>query len=353
MSLAAQVRIDRGGFALALELEAEPGSVTAVVGPSGAGKTTLVRVLAGADRLRSGRLVLDGDVLDDPSTGRFVAPALRQVGWVPQGRSLFPHLDVGGNVGFGLRARGAPRREARNQAASWLDRVGLPARAGAQVGALSGGEARRVALARALAVEPRLLLLDEPFAGLDLPARVDLRRVVQAVFADSPAAAILVAHEPVDALALADQVVVIEGGRIVQQGNPRELVARPRSAYVASLAGLNLVEGEGATVEGRPVVRSGGAVVQVAEPVVGSVLACIRPSAVAVYREAPSGSPRNVFEMTVGEVVPSGDRLRVRLDGAPPLVAELTRDAATALDLRPGDRVYASVKATEIEVWSR
>lgn len=353
MSLSAQVGIAHDGFALALEFEAQPGSVTAVVGPSGAGKTTLLRVLAGADRLRSGRVVLDGDVLDDPTTGRFVVPALRRVGWVPQGRSLFPHLDVDGNVAFGLRSRGVPRREARTRAASWLDRVGLPGRAGAQVGVLSGGEARRVALARALAVEPRLLLLDEPFTGLDLPARVDLRRVVQAVLAESRAVTILVAHDPVDALALADQVLVVEEGRVVQHGDPRDLVARPRSAYVASLAGLNLLEGEGATVDGRPVVRSGGAVVQVAETVTGPVLACIRPSAIAVYREAPSGSPRNVFEMAVGEVVPSGDRLRVRLDGEPPLVAELTRDAASALALRPGDRVHAVVKATEIEVWSR
>lgn len=353
MTLTARLEARRGAFALAAELEAAAGAVTAVVGPSGAGKTTLVRLVAGADRLHGGRIVLAGEVLDDPAEDRFVPPALRGVGWLPQGRSLFPHLDVVSNIAFGLRARGLARRDARARAAAWLERVGLSGRGDAPVATLSGGEARRVALARALAVEPRLVLLDEPFAGLDLPARVRLRRLVQEVLEDIDAVAVLVAHEPVDALALADQVIVIEQGSVVQRGEPEELVARPGSAYVASLAGLNLLEGHGTTEGGRPVVWVGDAVVQVAEPVEGPVLASIRPSAVAVYRQAPSGSPRNVFELSVAELVPSGDRVRVRLEGEPSLVAELTRDAATTLDLRPGDPVHASVKATEIEVWAR
>lgn len=350
MSLDARLRLRLGAFGLDAGFSVAPGETVGLLGPSGAGKTTAVRLLAGALVLDEGRIALDGEVLDDPGAGRFVAPERRRVGWVPQGGRLFPHLDAAGNVAFALRCRGVGRREARTRAQEWLDRVGLGGRSDARVGELAGGETRRVAVARALAAEPRLLLLDEPFTGLDVAARVELRRAVRHAFARSDAIRLLVAHEPVDALSLADRVVVLEQGTVSQTGTPADLCERPRTPYVAELAGLNLIRGRAGTADGRPIVEAGGGVLQVAEAVEGDVLATFRPSAVALFRERPGGSPRNVLEGTVTELAPTGERVRVRVDSCPPVVAELTADAAASLTLAPGERVFAVVKATEIEV---
>ncbi|HLG00202.1 MAG TPA: ABC transporter ATP-binding protein [Acidimicrobiia bacterium] len=351
MTLDARLVARRGRFRLDVGLTIERGETVALLGPSGAGKTTVVRLLAGVASIDDGHIRLDGTVVDDPATGAFVAPHRRRVGWVPQGGGLFPHLSAVHNVAFALRARGTRRATALASARDWLTRVHLADRSNDSVEHLSGGEGRRVAIARALASDPALLLFDEPFTGLDVAARVEVRQAVRDAWDASDAPRLLVAHEPVDALSMADRVIVIEEGAVVQVGTPGDLCERPRTAYVAELAGLNLVRGSGGTEAGHPVVRAGhGEVLQVAESVEGSVVATFRPSAVAVFREAPGGSPRNVLEGTVSEIVPTGERVRVRIDSHPVVVAELTTSAAAALELRPGDRVYAVVKATEIEV---
>lgn len=351
MTLSAHLVRSVGAFRLDVGLEAGDGETVALAGPSAAGKTTAVRCLAGVLPLEAGHIELAGAALDDPATGEFLRPDARRVGWLPQGAHLFPHLDAAGNVAFGLRSRGWSRREARRRAEEWMDRVGLAGRGRARPAELSGGEAQRVALARALAVEPGLLLLDEPFAGVDVGARPGLRRTVRESLAGVAGVRIIVAHDPVDALALADRVVVVEEGRVTQVGTPEELRQRPRTPYVAELAGLNLLRGTGTTEAGHPVVRSDAGGLRVAVRVEGPVLATFRPSAVALYREAPAGSPRNVLEGEVGELSPAGERVRVRVDTRPPLVAELTTEAVTALRLRLGTRVWAVIKATEIEVW--
>jgi molybdate transport system ATP-binding protein len=350
VTLDARVRLGLGELALDVELTARPGETVVVVGPNGAGKTTLLRALAGLQPLDAGRVTLDGVALDDADAGVLVPPERRPVGIVFQDGLLFPHLSALENVAFGLRSRGQARGEARRQAAEWLSRVGLAGREQARPPELSGGQAQRVALARALAPHPRLLLLDEPLAALDATTRVEVRRDLRRHLATYDGVRILVTHDPLEALALATTIVVVEGGRVVQSGAPEEVRARPRSRYVADLVGVNLLEGRG---RGHDVVLASGARLTVAEaPPPGDVLAVVHPRAVALHRgERPRGSPRNVWEATAGALDFEGDRVRVRLEGEVPLVAEVTPAAVHDLGVVEGSSVWASAKATEISVY--
>ena len=350
MSLAADVRVDLDGFTLDVGLVVEPGQTLAVIGPNGAGKTTLLRALAGLRALTGGRIELDGTVLDEPGAGVYLPPERRPVGVVFQDHLLFPHLDARENVAFGLRARGVRRADARRQADEWLGRVGLTARASARPGQLSGGQAQRVALARALASNPALLLLDEPLAALDATTRNDVRRDLRRHLSSFPGVRVLVTHDPVDVAALADQVLVLDGGVVAQRGTPAEITARPRSPWVAALAGTNLFAGETAG-DGR-LVLDGGATLVVADAVgAGPVLAVVHPRAVSVHRSRPEGSARNAWPGTVGAVEAVGDRLRVRVDADPPVVAEVTADAVADIGLVEGADVWVAVKATEVVVY--
>jgi molybdate transport system ATP-binding protein len=350
VTLEARIRLDLGELALDVELTARPGEMVVVVGPNGAGKTTLLRALAGLQPLDAGRVILDGVVLDDADAGVLVPPERRPVGVVFQDGLLFPHLSALENVAFGLRSRGEARGEARRRAADWLSRVGLAGRERARPRELSGGQAQRVALARALAPRPRLLLLDEPLAALDATTRVEVRRDLRRHLGSYDGVRILVTHDPLEALALATTIVVVEDGRVVQSGAPEEVRARPRSHYVADLVGVNLLEGKG---RGHEVVLGSGARLTVAEPPPpGDVLAVLHPRAVALHSgERPGGSPRNVWAATVGALDFEGDRVRVRLDGEVRLVAEVTPAAVHDLGVGEGSSVWASAKATEISVY--
>jgi len=348
MTLEAHVVRALGPLALDATLEVADGETVAVLGPNGSGKTTVLRCLAGLLPLDAGRVVLDGEVLDDPAAGVLVPPEQRPVGVVFQDHLLFPHLSALENVAFGLRARGTAKATARRRAAAWLERVGLGDHAGHRPDALSGGQAQRVALARALATDPRLLLLDEPLAALDARTKGQVRRELRDHLGGFAGMRVLVTHDPVDAYALADRVVVLEAGRVTQTGTLADVSARPRSRYIAELVGVNLLAGEGH--DSTLALAAGGRLV-VAEPVQGPAFAVIPPHAVAVYRTPPAGSPRNVWEAPVADIDRHGDRVRVRLGGPIPLVAEITAPALDALDLHPGERVWASVKATEIETY--
>jgi molybdate transport system ATP-binding protein len=348
MTLEARIVRTLGTFRLDVDVTAKSGETMAVLGPNGSGKTTLFRCLAGLLPIDEGRIVLDGQPLDDVSEALFVRPERRPVGVVFQDYQLFPNLSALENVAFGLRARRVPKAEARDRAAAWLGRVGLTDHAKHRPRALSGGQAQRVALARALATEPRLLLLDEPLAALDAGARGTVRRDLRQNLATFDGVRLLVTHDPVDAYALADRVVILERGSVVQAGTLTEVATRPRSRYIADLVGVNLLRGTGD--DGAITTATGGRVV-VAEPVHGEAFALIQPHSVALYTTLPEGSPRNVWALTVADIDRQTDRVRVRLAGEIPLVAEITAAALDVLTLQPGDRVWASVKATDVTAY--
>ncbi|HEX6547903.1 MAG TPA: ABC transporter ATP-binding protein [Candidatus Dormibacteraeota bacterium] len=346
MTLEAEVEIRLGSLHLEASLRATPEAVIAVLGPNGAGKTTLLRTLAGLQPLDRGRIVLDGQPWDDPATGAWRPPERRSVGLVFQDYLLFPHLTAVENVAFGLRAR--RRQDALAVAEDWLRRVGLADRARARPAQLSGGQAQRVALARALALQPRLLLFDEPLAALDASVRVEIRRELRRHLGEAPGIRVLVTHDPVDALALADRLLVLENGRVTQTGTAAEVTARPRSRYVADLVGVNLWRGTG---RGRT-VEVGSAALSVAEEVEGDVFALLHPRAVALYRSRPEGTPRNLWQARPVDIDLQADRARVQLAGALPVVAEVTPAAVRELGLAGGEPVWVAIKATEIEVYA-
>jgi molybdate transport system ATP-binding protein len=343
--LDAKVAVTIGSFELSVELAVAPGEVLAILGPNGSGKTTLLRCLAGLQPIDRGQIALNATVLDEPLAATFVVPERRSVGVVFQDYLLFAHLSALDNVAFGLQARGIGRREARPLAGDWLDRVGLAEFHPRRPAQLSGGQQQRVALARALATRPDLLLLDEPLAALDAATRADVRRDLRAHLSEFEGVTILVTHDPLDAYALADRVVVLEAGGITQAGRLAEIAAKPRSRYVAQLAGTNLLQG---AIEGSTLTTTNGAALTVDTEIEGPAYAVISPTAVALFSTRPDGSPRNVWSTTIDGIDLAFDRARVTLASPHPLVVELTTAGLAALGRHVGDEVWASARATEI-----
>jgi molybdate transport system ATP-binding protein len=370
MSLQADVLCSRAGFELAVRLDVEPGEVVAVLGRNGAGKSTLLDCLAGLLRPPGTSVRLGGRELAG------LEPHQRRVGVLRQRPLLFPHLTARDNVAFGPRSRGAARSQARAVAEEWLDAVGVGELAGRRPAQLSGGQAQRVALARALATEPELLLLDEPLAALDVDAapamRGLLRRVLQPMRPSSDAVGqrthwfkpggrrvtVLVTHDPLDALALADTVLILADGEVVERGPTQRVLAAPRTPFTARLAGLNLVAGQAVaggleTPDGELLSGLLAPDAEAASPAV----AVFAPSAVSVYPAgdaAPPGSPRNTAPATVGTLEPHGPVVRLHTSAgsgwAAGLTADLTAAAVAELALEPGSRVTVAVKATAVEI---
>ena len=297
----------------------EPGTVLAVIGPNGGGKSSLVRALAGLAP-GTGRAALDGvDLLSLPARER-------GVGMVFQGQRLFPHLSALDNVGFGPRARGTARAEADALAREWLDRLGIGDLADRKPPQLSGGQAQRVAIARALATRPQLLLLDEPLTGLDVRVAMALRIELGRHLASYDGITLLVTHDAIDALTIADRVLVLDEGRVAQLGTPAEVAQRPSTEHVARLVGLNVVR-------------------------TGEELTAFTPDAVAVSLREPDGSPRLRWHGTVADASPHGDAVRLLVHAGPDLIADVTPAAATELGLVPGTEVWLSVKATAVRTY--
>ncbi|GAA4486628.1 ATP-binding cassette domain-containing protein [Rhodococcus olei] len=354
-ALRVQARLTHRGSAFDVTLG--DGEVLAVLGPNGAGKSTLLGLIAGLLRPDDGIVTVGGRTLTDTGSGVFVPPHDRGVALLSQQALLFPHMTAAANVAFAPRSRGLSRSASRQVAAHWLRQVDAEDLAARRPSQLSGGQAQRIAIARALAAEPRLLLLDEPMAALDIAVTPALRGLLRRILREQRRTAVIVTHDLLDALALADRVIVVESGRVVESGHVRDVLAAPRSAFAARIAGVNLV---GGTMAGPGVLETSWGVtvsgsVDAGGPAAGgSGVALFAPSAVAVHTEAPHASPRNVFEVTIAELETHGAAIRVHAeanpDGSTGPVADVTPAAVAELDLAPGRRVWFAVKAQEVSL---
>lgn len=372
------VSVRRGDFELDVELAVAPGEILGVIGPNGAGKSTLLGAVAGTLPLEAGRIELDGRLLSaaggeaEGGRARSLPRAVRRVGLLDQRARLFPHLDAAANIAFGPRARGAARGQARAVALDWLDRVGLPGREGAREGELSGGQQQRVAIARTLASEPRALLLDEPFAALDIASAQGLRALVSREVRALGVPALLVTHDPVDLIALADRVVVLEGGRIAQHGTVAGVLAAPTTPFAAEFAGRVLLRGvatERGTVrlERAPVAEvrgaTGGAGLPERDrlPPGRAAVASFDPSEVRVIplREAGSGPSAALatdeehtaplrWSGTVAALAASRTGVRIVCEEWPDWFAEVPVSRALDPALAPGSRVRFELSPAQI-----
>jgi len=364
--LAADLVVERGAFRLDLAFEVPAGQTVAVLGPNGAGKTTLLRALAGLHPLAGGRVRLGDRVLEDVRAHVRVRPPDRHVGVVFQDHRLFPHLSARDNVAFGPRSVGVPRARARADGQRWLDRLGLVGLGDRRPAALSAGQAQRVGLARALAAGPGLLLLDEPLSALDPATREDVRGELRRQLAGFAGPALVVTHDVADALGLADRLVVVEDGRIVQDASSQEVSRRPLTPFVARVVGVDLLSGS--VRDGRLLIDAdhGGGQLLLGgryDQLTGPVLAAVRPAAVRLQRASDAaatagagdtpGNRRTSWPGRVASVRSQGGRVLVELDGAPALLADLEVRTAVALDLSPGSDLVVSVAADDVEVYRR
>jgi len=356
--------VERGSFRLEADLRAAPGEVLAVLGPNGAGKTTLLRALSGLEALTSGTIRLGDLTLDDAATDTFVPAQLRPVGLVFQSYRLFPHLDVRDNVAYAPRVQGAGRRQARATADTWLERLDLSALATRRPHQISGGQAQQVALARALAADPRFLLLDEPLSALDARTRLDVRARLRSHLEQFTGPVLIITHDPLEAMIMADRLLVIENGRVVQQGTPAQVARQPATQYVARLVGLNLYTGTLEVASHRVFLDAGGTFTVTLgddDPAASGgtgestrpVLVGLRPSAITIHTVRPThASPRNVWEGKVVGLELLADRVRVQVDATPPALVDISSAAVADLALRPGTAVWLSAKATETEAYA-
>ncbi len=360
-TLQVDLGVQRGDFTLTVSVDLEPGTVTAVLGPNGSGKSTFLLALAGLLPLTSGTIRVAGSTTSAPPAwadagrGLQVPPQQRRVGLVLAEPLLLPHLSLRDNVAYGPRSRGASRVQARSRADTELDRVGLADLADRRPGSVSTGQAQRAALARALATDPALLLLDEPLSALDPETRSRTRADLHHRLRDFAGATVLVTHDPLDALTLAHRLVFLDEGAVVQVDSPGAAIARPRSPYVAGIVGLNLLSGTARVRDRVEVEVPGGTVVTAEDPAAvadgAQLWLTIDPAAVALYDAPVHGSPRNTWPVVVQDVTVAGQRVRVGLDGPVPLRAEVTTGAVADLGLRTGQRLWAGVKATEVTAY--
>jgi molybdate transport system ATP-binding protein len=367
-------------FHLSLDFKAEDAHTTVLLGESGAGKSTVLRLLAGLLRPAQGYIRLDDTIYVDSSKNIFIAPHRRPFGYVFQDYMLFPHLTVFENVAFGLRAQHLSRTLIQQRVGDALSMVHLPHLEKRYPQQLSGGQQQRVALARALTLQPRLLLLDEPLSALDVQTRREIRQELRLILNEIGTTTIMVTHYYLDALLFGDQILVLDSGKIIQQGRQQQLRESPRSSYIAELVGINFFKGrilriEGQTEsmatcvlqienilqEGKPVeiaatLREGAkAAVEMEAYVV------IDPKSITVHMTPPEGSARNIFHGTITNILPDGlpsssyeGHLRLDTlldDGHTPLTVEITQASVERLGLHQGDSIYTSFKASEASAY--
>ncbi|MCD5347989.1 sulfate/molybdate ABC transporter ATP-binding protein [Agromyces sp. S2-1-8] len=357
-ALDVDVHVEAGSFALGARLVVEPGDVLAVLGPNGSGKSTLLGTIAGHvvpshGHVRLGARALTDLPADDGADGRrriALPPADRCVGLLGQHALVFPHLSARENIAFGPRARGVPARTARAAADDWLARVGLDGLGDRRPSELSGGQQQRVALARTLAAEPDVLLLDEPFAALDVEAAASMRRLVADELARLEAPAVLVTHDPLDAIVLARRAAILHDGAIVDEGPTGEVLGHPRTPFIAALAGVNLVTGVAATAD--RIVADGLELRGVGALRPGSPASAVfSPAAVHVAPEASVDlTEPNRWLGTVALVEPAPGGVRIHVAEHPSLAADVPSSQAVALDLGTGSRLAFAVAEADVSL---
>jgi molybdate transport system ATP-binding protein len=340
-------------FALDLEMAVPPG-ITVLLGPNGAGKSSLLRLLAGLNRPAAGEIMLGERYLYDARQRIDLFPEQRRIGMLFQDLALFPHLDVGGNVGFGLKLRGLDRNERQRRIDPLLEKLGIERLVRRSVADLSGGERQKVALARTLATEPQLLLLDEPTAALDPAARHEIRPWLLGILAEMDIPTLLVSHDIEEAAFFRKRIAVMEQGRIVQKGSFHQLLRAPASRFIARFVGVNYISGEVSMDSGTPVFRSTGGATFLApfdRVMPGSAYLTVYPWDIALHRQLPEGCPKNRIHGQVLDAIPLGDRVRLTLAAKDKLVAELSSRGYQALgEPQPGERLWAVFKAREARI---
>ncbi len=341
-------RSNGDGFVLDVSLEIAGDETVALLGPNGAGKSTLVEVIAGLQAVDAGAVVLNGTTLDDAINRIFVPADSRRIGVVFQDYLLFDHLSVHDNVAFSQQF-GQKHSSDGPGVTTLMEQLDLTPLAERKPPSLSGGQRQRVALARALAMNPSALMLDEPMAALDINARSAVRCLLGQLLPTVVGPRLLITHDPVDAFLLADRICVLEGGRVTQVGTTEEIRRRPATEYIAAAMGTNLLHGHNT----KGMINMAGSDLQLHTVYGGSdgpVVVTIAPNTVALHQRQPDGSPRNTWSTSVATVERRGDITRVVLAAPLPLEVDITVSAADALDVQPGSKVWAAVKATEIAV---
>ncbi|MBA2391624.1 MAG: ATP-binding cassette domain-containing protein [Ktedonobacteraceae bacterium] len=365
-------------FHLSLSFSAEPGKTTVLLGESGSGKTTVLRVLAGLLHPQHGRISLDETLYFDSKMRIVVPPQQRPFGYVFQDYVLFPHLSVFENVAFGLRAQHLSRSLIRQRVGEALDQVHLNGFDQRRPMQLSGGQQQRVAIARALALQPVLLLLDEPLSALDVQTRREVRHELRHILAEVGITTILVTHQYLEALVFGQQILVLDAGKVVQRGEQRDLLTYPRSSYVAELIGINFFRGHLVRQETNALyaiqLQNGAQSVEIIAalkehlptekvPTIGEdAYVIVDPRSITLYQNPPESSARNVFRGEIVQMLRLGlsplhddERVRVSIllnESMPPLTAEITETSAARMQLHDGKIIYASFKATEASVYT-
>lgn len=325
--------LDLEHFTLKVELEIKKNETICLLGPNGSGKSTILKLVGGLKKLTVGDLKINGTIVDSGKT--FVHSRFRNVGWVPQNQMLFDHLTVKQNIEFSPNS-------SKKEVSKLIELFDLQHIQNKKAGNCSGGESQRVAISRAIASKPQVLLLDEPSTGLDEKSR---QIIYQYLKTQKEVATLLITHDPIEAASLSERLIILEKGEITQSGAPDEIRNSPATPYSASLVGLNFVP---AVADGLVAVTSKGAELILSESVQGQVNIVIPPKSIALYREKPVGSPRNVLMAKILEIHHVGENVRINLDGQLNFIAEITNNAFEILDLHKGDEVWASFKATEL-----
>lgn len=367
-------------FHLDINFSAGKGKTTVLLGESGAGKSTVLRLLAGLLNPEWGHISLDGKTYFDSEQHIAIPPQERPIGYVFQDYVLFPHLTTFENVAFGLRAQHLPRKVVRQRVGEALEQVHLAGYDQRRPTQLSGGQQQRVAIARALALHPQLLLLDEPLAALDVQTQREVRQELRILLSGAGITTVMVTHQYLEALLFGYHILVLEKGKVIQQGTQRDLLLYPRSSYVAELVGMNFFRGRVMCCEagamctiqlqnnGLPGIEVSAALEEqtLKLPEVGDeAFVLVDPRSITLYQTLPDSSARNVFQGTIVQLLHLGTpfannsdhsgRVRVSMsidDSVPLLTAEVTEASASRMELSEGKLIYATFKATEARAYT-